>query len=117
MIAKPCRTTKNLIKDLKHKDNVLTHLLTSSVNKKFPLLKNTRNNFNKIADYLSSNYGNVSVPEKVLDDIIAKGIPKKNGNRDILFKDKGNIKKYQMMYKIHAMLHNPVLLDNYIKHN
>lgn len=115
MVGKDCRQTKNTIKDLLDQDDIFTFQVNKEINKKFPLLKTTRDSFNKISEHLSTTYNTATVPASVLDDVIARGIPKQDGTREVLFKDKGNIKKYQMMFKIHAMLSNPLLLEYMIK--
>tara|TARA_X000001388_G_scaffold10452_4_gene6457 strand:- start:2417 stop:5965 length:3549 start_codon:yes stop_codon:yes gene_type:complete len=115
MPVKDCRGSKNLIKDLLDQADIFTYQIDREINKKFPLLKSTKNKFEKINNYLKESYDTATVPMSVLDSLIANGIPKKDGTRDILFKDKGNIKKYQMIYKVHAMLSNPILLDFIVK--
>ena len=115
MPVKDCRGSKNLIKDLLDQADIFTYQIDREINKKFPLLKSTKDKFEKISNYLKESYDTATVPMSVLDSLIANGIPKKDGTRDILFKDKGNIKKYQMIYKVHAMLSNPILLDFIVK--
>ena len=98
MPVKDCRGSKNLIKDLLDQADIFTYQIDREINKKFPLLKSTKNKFEKINNYLKESYDTATVPMSVLDSLIANGVPKKDGTRDILFKDKGNIKKYQMIY-------------------
>ena len=110
MIGKACKSINDTIKETISSDVASTLRIQEKINQKFPVSKGVSDIFKSITSDLKKVYGHNRVPEKVIDNMIAKRFP------NVSKKEKDRVKAMQLVFKIHSVLGgNETLLDIYLK--